>query len=449
MTIPNSVSSIQSYTFYECESLKDVTILSNEISISDAFDYDANITFHIICTSNAVEWAASEGDYDDDDKWVPYYSVLLIHGTEVADPAIPATYTREGREAGSHCSACGTILSGCQTIPKKELPKNGLLITKSSTQNIAKGDKRKIVLNTGSAKSYKSSNSKVVSVSDKGLLNPIKLGTAKITITTTDGKKYILTVKVIDGVALSEKKLSLPLKSSKKLTVKFLDGRTVTWSSSNTNIATVKNGKVTAVKVGTCYIYAKIQNGKKLSCKVTVIDPAELSQTALDLTAPDSSKLTLTGRQNRNVTWSTSNSDVVKITKTDNNSATIQGIKAGTASITAKIDNGKTLKCKVKVINPVTIIEDWEDDFYDLESWEVGVKFINNSNRKITYVTFEILQYNNRSDKLESPYDYYYYNDDINPHDHEYNNYTVNDDTRSVKFKIREVTFANKTKWQP
>ena len=49
----------------------------------------------------------------------------------------------------------------------------------------------------------------------------------------------------------------------------------------------------------------------------------------------------------------------------------------------------------------------------------------------------------------QSPYDYYYFNNDLNPHCSYWDNYTVNDDTRSVKFKITEVTFADKTTWKP
>ena len=103
----------------------------------------------------------------------------------------------------------------------------------------------------------------------------------------------------------------------------------------------------------------------------------------------------------------------------------------------------------VTVVNPLTIKENWDDDFDDLAPWEVGVKFTNHSNKKIIYVTFDILQYNNRGDKLKSPYDYYYFNNDINPHSSYWDNYQVNDDTRSVKFKITEVTFADKTTWKP
>ena len=47
----------------------------------------------------------------------------------------------------------------------------------------------------------------------------------------------------------------------------------VTWESSNTKIATVdKNGKVTAVKAGTCEITCTSKDGGKfkVTCKITV-----------------------------------------------------------------------------------------------------------------------------------------------------------------------------------
>lgn len=48
----------------------------------------------------------------------------------------------------------------------------------------------------------------------------------------------------------------------------------VVWSSSNESVATVKDGKVTAVAQGTATISAKISNGSVLKCEVTVIEPA-------------------------------------------------------------------------------------------------------------------------------------------------------------------------------
>ena len=147
------------------------------------------------------------------------------------------------------------------------------------------------------------------------------------------------------------------------------------------------------------------------------------------------------------MTWSTSNSNVVKITNSDSSAATIKAVKTGTATITAKIEGGKTLKCVVTVKNPLTITVDEivEESVYN----KLWVYFINHSNKKITYVTLDIAQYNNRGDKLKSPYEYYYLNENVWPHDDLHHYYWVNDDTKKVKISITEVTFADKTTWRP
>ena len=46
--------------------------------------------------------------------------------------------------------------------------------------------------------------------------------------------------------------------------------KTVTWSSDNTSVATVNNGKIKAVGVGKTVISAKTSNGKEAKCQVTV-----------------------------------------------------------------------------------------------------------------------------------------------------------------------------------
>ena len=48
------------------------------------------------------------------------------------------------------------------------------------------------------------------------------------------------------------------------------EDKTVTWSSSNNSVATVSNGKITAIKEGTATITAKITNNKAATCEVTV-----------------------------------------------------------------------------------------------------------------------------------------------------------------------------------
>ena len=52
--------------------------------------------------------------------------------------------------------------------------------------------------------------------------------------------------------------------------------KSITWTTSDSKVATVENGVVTAVSAGTATITASSDNGKAASCKVTVIVPAQV-----------------------------------------------------------------------------------------------------------------------------------------------------------------------------
>ena len=98
------------------------------------------------------------------------------------------------------------------------------------------------------------------------------IATSKTIHVTTDGGKKGNNTKV----KLSKTKLSLAAGKSKKIkaTLKYKKKvaahRKVAWESDNVSVATVKNGKITAVGKGTCYIYAYAQNGVSAKVKVTV-----------------------------------------------------------------------------------------------------------------------------------------------------------------------------------
>ena len=85
-------------------------------------------------------------------------------------------------------------------------------------------------------------------------------------------KKYVYnppkSIKLNKTSAYIGKKESVTL----KYTLSAGSTSTVTWSSSNKNVATVSGGKVTAKGAGTATITATTANGKKAACKVTVIN---------------------------------------------------------------------------------------------------------------------------------------------------------------------------------
>lgn len=96
------------------------------------------------------------------------------------------------------------------------------------------------------------------------------------------GKTYKCKVRVVDP-KLNVSKISLKAGSTKLLKVTGGTGK-IKWSTSNRSLATITNGKVTAIKAGTVKIFAT-QNKKKLTCTVTVLQKTSNgSQTKPDAT---------------------------------------------------------------------------------------------------------------------------------------------------------------------
>ena len=129
-------------------------------------------------------------------------------------------------------------------------------------------------------KSVKSSNTKVATVDKTGVVTAVAEGKATITVLTKNNKKATLTIKVIDPykatkVVLNKKK-TVTLKKGKTLKLAAAVSpstavTSLTWKSSKPSVAKVdQNGKVTALKKGTCYIGVRMDNGKIAKVKIKV-----------------------------------------------------------------------------------------------------------------------------------------------------------------------------------
>ena len=133
--------------------------------------------------------------------------------------------------------------------------------------------------------------------------------------------------------------------------------KTVTWTSSDDNVATVENGVVTAVGGGTATITAAA-GGKSATCAVTVNVPmtgVSLNETSATLNRGDTLQLTPSftpaDATNKNVTWSSGNDNVATV---DENGI-VTAVAAGDATITVTTeDGGKTATCDVTVVVPVS-----------------------------------------------------------------------------------------------
>ena len=171
----------------------------------------------------------------------------------------------------------------------------------------------------------------------------------------------------VTGVKVSQTTLNLLIGNTSTLTATVQPAeavQTVTWSSSDSKIASVEQytGLVTAVASGTATITATstVDRTKKANCTVTVpevpVSGITLNQTTLSLVAGEAARrLTATiqpaNAANKNVTWSTSDPSVATV-----NNGMVTPVAAGSAiiTVTSVADDTKMAQCTVTVI-PATI----------------------------------------------------------------------------------------------
>lgn len=148
----------------------------------------------------------------------------------------------------------------------------------------------------------------------------------------------------VSNVKLSASKKTIYVGSSYTLKLKNADGK-VQWKSSKPSVAKVSSkGKVTALKSGTAVITATY-NGKKYTCKITVKKKPEVKLSVSRRTLYPGMTYTLTLKNaTGKTTWSSSNSDVAKVSS----AGEITALKEGTAEITAT-NSGKKYTCTVTV----------------------------------------------------------------------------------------------------
>ncbi len=167
----------------------------------------------------------------------------------------------------------------------------------------------------------------------------------------------------VSSVSLSQSSVSIARGGSTNLTATVnpsnATDKTVTWSSSNSSVATVNNGTVSGVAVGTATITATA-SGRTATCEVTVtpkgVSSIKLDKTSVSMTVKEVLTLTATvepaDADDKTVTWTSSDESVAKV---DNGKITAVG--KGTAKITASAGT-MNVTCQVSVsyaVNSITL----------------------------------------------------------------------------------------------
>lgn len=232
---------------------------------------------------------------------------------------------------------------------------------------------------------WTSSDNNIVTV-EEGKITGKKEGTAIITVTTEDGNKTdTCTVTVqkkpiqevtVTGIQLNKEKTTIAVNETELLTATVMPenatNKKVTWTSSDNNIVTVEEGKITGKKAGTATVTATTEDGNKTaSCTVVVeaektpdipqksVERIELNETNLEVQKGDKFNLVVTfypsDATNKNVTWKTSDEKIASVTET----GIITAISEGKVTITAITEEGnKTASCIINVKAKTNTVDD-------------------------------------------------------------------------------------------
>jgi uncharacterized protein YjdB len=319
-------------------------------------------TIHPVnATNQAVTWLSS------DDTIAAVSANGVISGAATGTAEITVT-TMDGG-----FTAICTVIVGIGAIPV-----TGVTLNKEST-NIAVGEYEiliaAVVPSDASHKNvnWTSSDETVATVDQGGVVIAELQGTATITVATAEGDftaacEVTVTAPAVPVTGVSLKKASTAMLVNGTETLVAIvtpanaTNKNIAWTSSNTGIAAVSDGTITAVSVGTAVITATsdADGAKSASCTVTVsasevaVTWVSLDKSSAVITSGDTEDLIETiipaGATNQNVTWSSSNTSVAAVSN-----GTVTAHVPGTAAITVStVDGGLTATCAVTV-NPVWV----------------------------------------------------------------------------------------------
>lgn len=212
-------------------------------------------------TDKTVTWASSD------------------QAVATVDNAGKITAVKEGSatitaKAGEKSASCAV------TVAKKVIPVESIELNKS-TLALVKGESEILVVTikpndtTEKTVAWSTSNESVASVDQTGKVSAVAGGEATISAAVGEmTAKCVVTVIIpVTSISLNKESLTLTEGESETLvaTVKPDDATdmSVTWSSSDMAVATIDNGKVTALKEGTTIITAKAGE-ESSTCSVTV-----------------------------------------------------------------------------------------------------------------------------------------------------------------------------------
>ena len=226
-----------------------------------------------------------------------------------------------------------------------------------------------------------SSNSKVATVDQNGLVTGKSHGTVTITATGRDSmvaNSVKVTVQTAPkSVALNIINKTIDLSSNERIfqlvgTISPSTANVYThlkYTSSDKTVADVdeNTGRVTALKNGTATITVSTENNKTATCNVTVVTSPtgvtlDKSKATVDLSGTKTVELTAkiqpdTANIYTELSWISEAPEIAQVEKLNGSTVKVTGISNGSAKIKVRTENGKEATCVIVVETSITGIE--------------------------------------------------------------------------------------------
>lgn len=294
---------------------------------------------------------------------------------------------------GKQVSCQVTVISEIKSISLNQTS----LVVEEGTKHSLRASINPIDTTDSKEITWVSSNPNVATVDAHGMVTTVAEGTVTISAISVNNKRAECKIRVLNAeiavpiTSVTLNKTSLTLTEGDKETIEATinpanttDDKTLTWTTSDAKIATVKEGEVVAVKEGKTTITVRTSNGKTSTCVVDVerkpvpIEKIELNKKTLELKLGNSETLIATITPNdttesKVLSWTSNKESVASV-----NEGVITTHSAGEATIKVTTEDGLSATCTVLVyeVNKTTLlatiqkVEVMDSSQYTQRSWD-------------------------------------------------------------------------------
>jgi len=274
-----------------------------------------------------------------------------------------ATITAKARDGSGITATC--------EVEVTPLPVSGIeLITPSAVKTVPTKLEVKVLPEESDYKelTWTSLTPTIATITEEGTITGLKMGTAKVQATATDGLKFSKTFDV-EITSLPVSSISLPKETSimktEKRKLEYMvsptaaDNQKLIWSSEQPSIANVDatTGVITGYKVGDAVITATAADGSGKSASTIVhVTPLKVSSIEMpkEMKVLRTTTATIEARilpelaDDKTLSWRSEDSNIATV---DPNGV-VKGLRVGTTNVTATTTDGSiSATCKVTVTN--------------------------------------------------------------------------------------------------